>query len=110
MHTKTDRCTIILYTANAIETKTAAKLLALDWTREPSRGKHGIYLIHDGIHYNAIRLRDNQEEDEQNKDHAHCNFVVFDWAVVVCYAVDGVVHVAWPHLEGGDFKEGQHRE
>ena len=42
--------------------------MALEWTREPSRGKHGIYLIHDGIHYNAIRLRENQEEDEQNKE------------------------------------------
>ena len=68
LHTETDRCTIIPYTANAIETKSVAKLLALDWAREPSRGKHGIYLIHDGIHYNAIRLRDNQEEDEQNKE------------------------------------------
>jgi hypothetical protein len=68
LHTETDRCTIIPYTANAIETKTVAKLLALDWTREPSRGKHGIYLIHDGIHYSAIRLMDNQEEDEQHKE------------------------------------------
>jgi hypothetical protein len=62
LHTVTDRCTIIPYMPNAIETKTVAKLLALDWTREPSRGKHGIYLIHDGIHYNAIRLRNNEEE------------------------------------------------
>ena len=68
LHTETDRCTIIPYTANEIETKSVAKLLALDWAREPSRGKHGIYLIHDGIHYNAIRLRDDQEEDEQNKE------------------------------------------
>jgi hypothetical protein len=68
LHTETDQCTIIPYTANAIETKTVAKVLALDWTREPSRGKHGICLIHDDIYYNAIRLRDNQEEDEQNKE------------------------------------------
>jgi hypothetical protein len=68
MHTETGRCTIIPYTANAIETQIVAKLLALDWTREPSRGKNGIYLIHDGIHYNAVRLRGNQQEDEQNKE------------------------------------------
>ena len=30
--------------------------------------KHGIYLNHDGIHYNALRLRDNQEEDGQNEE------------------------------------------
>ena len=62
LHTETDRCTIIPYTPNAIETKTVAKLMTLNWTREPSRGKHGIYLIHDGIHYNALRFRYNQEE------------------------------------------------
>ena len=43
-------------------------MLALNWTREPSRGKHGIYLIHDGIHYNALSLRDNQEEGEQDEE------------------------------------------
>ena len=65
----TDRCTIIPHTTpNAIETKTAAKLTTLKWTREPSRGKHGIYLIHDGIHYNALSLRDNQEEGEQDEE------------------------------------------
>ena len=43
--------------------------MALDWTREPSRGKHGKYLIHDGIHYNALNLRDNQEQEgKQNKE------------------------------------------
>jgi hypothetical protein len=42
--------------------------MALNWTREPSRGKYGIYLIHDGIHYNALRLRDNQEDGEQNEE------------------------------------------
>ena len=31
--------------------------MALNWTRESSKGKHGIYLIHDGIHYNALSLR-----------------------------------------------------
>ena len=30
LHTETDRCTIILYTPNAIETKTVAKLVALN--------------------------------------------------------------------------------
>jgi hypothetical protein len=43
-------------------------LIALQWTREPSRGENGIYLIHDGIHYNAIKLRDNQEEGGKNKE------------------------------------------
>jgi hypothetical protein len=42
--------------------------MTLNWTREPSRGKHGIYLIHDGIHYNALSLRDNQEEGEQDEE------------------------------------------
>jgi hypothetical protein len=42
--------------------------MALNWTREPSRGKHGIYLIHNGIHYNALRLRDNQEDGEQKEE------------------------------------------
>ena len=68
LHTETDRCTIIPYTPNAIETKTVAKLMTLNWTREPSRGKHGIYLIHDGIHYNALSLRDDQEEGEQDEE------------------------------------------
>jgi hypothetical protein len=66
LHTETDRCTIIPNTANAIEEKNTRKLMKLDWTRERSRGKHGIYLVHvnDGIHYNALRLRDNREEGE----------------------------------------------
>ena len=68
MHTKTDRCTIIPYTPNAVETKTIEKLMALNWTREPSRGKHGIYLVHDGIHYNALKLKDNKEEGEHNEE------------------------------------------
>ena len=42
--------------------------MALNWTREPSRGKHGIYLVHDGIHYNALKLKDNKEEGEQNEE------------------------------------------
>ena len=67
LHTETDRCTIIPYTPNAIETKSVTKLVALKWTREPSREKHGIYLTHDEIHYSTLRLRDNQEEGEQNK-------------------------------------------
>jgi hypothetical protein len=65
---ETDRCTIIPYAPNAIETKTVAKLMVWKWTREPSRGNHGIYLIHDGIHYNALRLRNNQEDGEQNEE------------------------------------------
>ena len=46
LHTDTDRCTIILYTPNAIEAKTEAKLMALNWLREPNRAQHGVYLIH----------------------------------------------------------------
>jgi hypothetical protein len=42
--------------------------MTLNWTHEPSRGKHGIYLIHHGIHYNALRLRDNQEDGEQKEE------------------------------------------
>jgi hypothetical protein len=68
LHTETDRCPIIPYTPNAIETKIVDKLMTLNWTREPSRAKHGIYLIHDGIHYNALRLRENQEDSEQTEE------------------------------------------
>jgi hypothetical protein len=42
--------------------------MELDWTLEPSRGKYGIYLVHDGIHYNALKLRDSRDEGEQNKE------------------------------------------
>ena len=66
LHTETDRCTIIPNTANAIEEKTVAKLMKLDWTREPSRDKHGIYVVHDGIHYNVLKLRNSQEQGEHN--------------------------------------------
>ena len=44
-------------------------MIALNWTREPSRGQHGVYLTHDGIHYNAFSLRDNREEEgKQNEE------------------------------------------
>ena len=60
---------MIPYTPNTIETQTVAIVMALNWTREPSRRNHGICLIHDGIHYNALRLRDNQEEEiKQNEE------------------------------------------
>ena len=68
LHTETDRWTIIPYTPNAIETKTVAKLTSLKWTCELSRGKHCKYLIHNGIHYNALKMRDSQEGGEQNKE------------------------------------------
>jgi hypothetical protein len=42
--------------------------MELYWTREPSRGKHGIYLVHDDIYYCTVRLRDSQEEGEKNKE------------------------------------------
>ena len=45
--------------------------MALNWTREPSRGKHGIYLNHDGIHYSALSLRVNQEEESKQNEESN---------------------------------------
>ena len=56
LHTKTDRGTVVPYTYNDIGEKTIHHMETCGWIGDTQRGQNCIYLIYDGIHYNALKL------------------------------------------------------
>ena len=63
LHTKTDRGTVVPYTYNKIGEKTIHHIEECGWIGDTKRGKNCIYLIYDGIHYNALKLNKENMND-----------------------------------------------
>ena len=62
LHTKTDRGTVVPYTYNEIGERTIHHMDECGWM-DTQRGKNCIYLIYDGIHYNALKLNKEHMSD-----------------------------------------------
>ena len=62
LHTKTDRGTLVPYTYNEIGERTIHHMDECGWM-DTQRGKNCIYLIYDGIHYNALKLNKEHMSD-----------------------------------------------
>ena len=61
LHTKTDRGIVVPYTYNEIGERTIQHMETYGWMNT-QRGQNCIYLIHDGIHYNALVLNKEQKQ------------------------------------------------
>ena len=90
LHTKTDRGTVVPYTYNEIGERTIHHMEECGWIGDTQRGQNCIYLIYDGIHYNALKLNKenniaeskpsidtvntgSENKDKQTKDGAQPN-------------------------------------
>ena len=66
LHTKTDGGTVVPYTYNDLGERTIHHMEECGWIGNTQRGQKCICLIYDGIHYNALKLNDEQVQPEND--------------------------------------------
>jgi hypothetical protein len=66
LHNKTDRGTVVPYTYNEIGERNIHHTEECGWIGDTQRGQNCIYLIYNGIHYNALKLNAEQVQPEND--------------------------------------------